>query len=184
LIDVDGDGLCATSVEAGVEFTFMPRAVPVRTAWTCGPTPDALVGRDLTRDGRIDGAWELVGGRSGPANGLMSLRRYDGARRTGRGFVAGISDSVLDSRDDIYRFLVLWTDRNHNGRSEEPELESLENAGVTSIDLASRPVSDRDKFGNVITARSMARVRRRGRSFEREVVTVRFADRAIFNTGR
>jgi hypothetical protein len=177
LLDIDGDGVCLTSIERGVDFRFESRAAPERVGWTCPGASDALLVIDSNRDGRISDRSELVGGRSGSLGGFLYLAAHDGRLRQGSALVRGKGDGQIDARDDIYRDLILWIDRNHNGISEEPELESIQYAGVIVIRLAPTPVQDPDRSGNVFTSQTAVTMNLQGRRIERRVIGVRLARR-------
>jgi hypothetical protein len=114
--------------------------------------PAAVDLRAAYHNGRIDGGRELFGGTSGPP-GFRELIAYEGfltpadlQRATNRQ-----SDGVLTAADAIFPQLVLWTDTNHNGESEESELVSVARAGFTTIYLGySDKWSKYDGFGNLL----------------------------------
>jgi hypothetical protein len=134
VLDLDGNGVCVTSRSQGVIFRFNPRESAIRTPWVCARRPDPFFAVDVTKNGRIDGSWELLGGMLGPHHAIRYLREMDGARLN-EGQIRFGSDGKIDIRDSIFRSLILWTDANHNGTSEEMELQSAEYAGVISISL-------------------------------------------------
>jgi hypothetical protein len=63
-------------------------------------------------------------------------------------------DYIFDDKDSAYRTIKLWIDVNHNGFSEREEFISLAKAGVRSIDLSYKNVSEVDDFGNQTRQRS------------------------------
>jgi hypothetical protein len=65
-------------------------------------------------------------------------------------------DDVIDIRDTIFSRLILWTDSDHNGLSEESELQSVGYAGIQSIGLDASRVAAQDEHGNTIVAKSQA----------------------------
>jgi hypothetical protein len=177
VLDLDGDGICLSSVRDGVVFRLdRSRAEPRRTAWTCaGGRTDPFIAWDRIQDGRIDGAWELIGGVVGGTNGFRFLGPYDGRLTDNIRGPKIAPDGRINASDWIYSSLILWSDRNHNGISEEAELESIEYAGVRSINLAVKAAEDTDASGSVITGRSVATVQLQGREVERPIVSVRLA---------
>lgn len=175
VIDLDGDGFCFSPPGQGVMFRFQTGLKAVRTAWTCANRDDAFVAIDVTKNGRVDGIWELVGGHAGPQNGFEYLRGMDGRITGVPGRIEGIADRRIDAADSIYATLILWSDRNHNGVSEESELQSAEYAGVVSIGLDAKTVSEVAGLGSVITRRGTAAVQRQGQRLERAAVTVKLA---------
>jgi hypothetical protein len=79
---------------------------------------------------------------------------------------------VIDSGTPAYSGLSLWTDLDHDGQSQDSELQSLAHAGIESISLAAKTVSE-EVNGNIITRRSVA-IRRGSKGLEeREIVTVK-----------
>jgi hypothetical protein len=88
----------------------------------------------MIRNGRIDNGLELLGGVSPGPNGFATLGWYDGV--TNRDSTASgrrAPDGQLDVNDAFFTRLILWTDRNHNGKAEEEELESVAHSGIVSI---------------------------------------------------
>jgi len=177
IIDMDGNGICLSSPARGVVYKFnRPSEPPVRTGWTCAGAGDAFVVNDVTTNGRIDGSWEMLGGRPGPwpANGIGQLIFLDGwtPREQGR---PKTPDGRIDAADWIYPQLALWVDQNHDGQSQEKELESAAFGGVISISLNAKVTSQIDASGNTITRRTTASIKRGASTLERQVVTVRFS---------
>jgi CheY-like chemotaxis protein len=129
-----------TTQDDGVDFDLDADGVPERIAWTVQGRADSFLAIDENHNGRIDDGSELVGaGVSGPPNGFDYLSLYDGWRsRPGRQHRKDQAKGHISGDDYIYKQLILWTDANHNGISEEDELESLAYAEISQIDLAIR----------------------------------------------
>ena len=66
------------------------------------------------------------------ANGFEALALWDDARD-------GTPDGVIDAKDGVWQSLRLWFDRNHDGRTDPGELETLDARGVRSIALSFVP---------------------------------------------
>ncbi len=62
-------------------------------------------------------------------------------------------DGVLDTVNVGYDQVNVWIDANQNGNVDEGELQSLEEAGITSIDLNETPLANEDN-GNIINSES------------------------------
>ena len=177
VIDTNGDGISLTTPGEGVDFPFGHGRLG-RTAWTQPGSDDAFLIRDRDRNGFVDGIGDLLGG-SGPPNGFDFLRALEGwatpadigrAQQSTRR-----PDGRIDRADAVMLELGLWIDENHNGRSEENELQSLSFAGFESIDLRGVEVVARDPGGNLIVEKSKAvRVRNSLRSIV-DVIAVRLA---------
>ena len=66
----------------------------------------------------------FVGDLEGATTGLEGLRAYDSNE-----------DGVFDAQDERWGEFKIWRDINQNGQSSRRELQSLEEAGITSINL-------------------------------------------------
>lgn len=170
ILDLNGDGIRLSSVADGVRFSFASGQPPEPTAWTARGSGDAFVVIDQNRDGRITSSEEILGGIFGPPNGFEYLIRVAAGR--------GAPPPHLETSHPLFRQLVLWTDANHDGQSAEDELQSLQYAGFTAVDLAGvRTVTELpDAGGNVVTRRGRAWRERNGVGIE--IVTVRLASAA------
>lgn len=177
VVDVQGDGFSFTSAAEGVRFDIDGDQLPRQTAWTRAGSDDAFVAIDDNRDGRITSGRELLAGLSGPPNAFSYLAALDGFATRGDFESARnrVPDGKIDIHDAIFKKLILWTDRNHNGISEEDELESLEHAGFDTLYLGYEAGSTLDDTGSVLRYRGKAAKRSAGGvPVLREALTVRF----------
>lgn len=102
-----------------------PLAPGKRIYWVEKDAPGfflALV--DKKGETRIERANQLFGQGDGFENGFESLKRLDSNH-----------DQVIDSKDKDFERLVLWGDRDGNGKSTPEEVRELDQAGVVSISL-------------------------------------------------
>ena len=176
VVDVAGDGLQFSSVQEGVMFDVDGSGTTRRVAWTVPGTDDAFLALDFGRDGTIDEPGDLFGGMAGPPNGFEFLATLDGKQSPVSELEVGPRDGVMDVEDPVFQKLVLWADRNHNGKAEEDELESVAHAGFTRMYLRCEKIGQPIEGGNVIESRSIAlRQNDRGVEVAREMVTVRLA---------
>jgi hypothetical protein len=177
VISLDGSEPEFTTQVGGVAFDLDADGIPEQISWTIPVRAHAFVVMDLDRNGRIDSGRELIGGASGPPNGFTYLRAYDGFRTAAElknPRLRGPKDLTLDRSDVLFERLILWMDANHDGVSQEAELQSASYAGLDRIDLQSGIILRTDGRGNVIVERSL--VSRRpgnGASALAPVVTVR-----------
>jgi hypothetical protein len=166
VVALDGAEPAFTSAREGVRFDLDGDGVAEQTAWTLPGRLEAFVALDLNRNGRIDGGRELVGaGGFGPPNGFAYLAAEDGIRTKdehSRRTMRGAPDGVIDAGDLVFDRLVLWTDVNHDGLSQESELQSASYARVTSLDLRSEVAGIADRHGNRLDRRSVATILDRG----------------------
>lgn len=135
VIDLAGNGFSFTRVDDGIELDVEGRGAPQRVSWTSKGSDDAFLCIDANKNGVIDVPAELLGGTSGPPNGFAYLAAMDGVKSHENTDVvrARQPKGYLDKTDALFRELILWTDVNHNGRSEEDELQSLEYTGIERI---------------------------------------------------
>lgn len=156
VVDVDGDGFALTSASNGVMFDLFNDAHPVKVSWTTVNSDDAWLALDRNGNGVIDNGSELFGNvtpqpPSEPGqtpNGFIALGVYDLPENGGNG------DGMVDKRDSVYRKLLLWQDKNHNGYSEENELHSLHLLGIAGLHLNYKQSLRQDQYGNVFRFRA------------------------------
>lgn len=159
VIDVDGNGYDLTGTSDGVVFDIDASGHPEQVAWTSPGSDDAWLALDRNGNGVIDDATELFGDHtvqpaSDHANGFLALAMFDDPQNGGDG------DGWISERDDVYRSLRLWVDRNHNGVSEPDELHPLQELGVAGIGLDFRGSRRVDEHGNAFSYRArLQRVR-------------------------
>ncbi|MBQ7943876.1 MAG: hypothetical protein IJ326_07430 [Lachnospiraceae bacterium] len=128
VIDFDGDGFELLEVEDGVHFDEDAIGLVEKTQWVA--PDDALLALDLNEDGIINDGSELFGTSTRledgtlAKSGLEALAQYDKN-----------SDGAIDEYDAIFSKLVAWQDKNSDGISQEDELYTMSDLGVTAIAL-------------------------------------------------
>lgn len=152
VLDLKGNGVQATSLADGVRFDIDADGKENSVAWIKGSRErgwdDAFLARDINKNGKIDNGSELFGSatrmRNGslPVNGFIALKELDSN-----------SDNKFDRKDKAFREVVLWMDRNQDGKSQRSELIPVASL-VKSIDLRFEALSDEDQYGNMILASS------------------------------
>lgn len=152
IIDTQSDGYQLTSLQDGVLFDIDANGSPNRIAWTAAASDDAFLWLDRNGNGTVDDGAELFGDVHA-ANGFETLLQYD-ARHIGDVFFGGNANGMIDSGDLVWSGLLLWFDRDHNGRSTPDEIALLAGSGVVGIDLDYRWVGRRDRYGNAFRYRS------------------------------
>jgi hypothetical protein len=95
-------------------------------SWPEAGSPGAFLALDRNADGMITNGEELFGDNplKGVANGFDALAEYDSNK-----------DGVIDSKDPVWGKLVLWQDRNADGRGIGKELTPIKTSPVESISL-------------------------------------------------
>lgn len=132
-----------TSVAGGVRFDLDNDGMAEQVAWTRADSDFAFLAIDRNGDGQITNGSELFGDRTMPnaTNGFLALDRLLPQ-------ASSLNPAAIEEGDPIYEHLLLWTDRNHNGRSESDELvpakELLTRIGVGYM----RVEGNVDKYGN------------------------------------
>jgi EF hand len=109
----------------------------IHTGWI--QSNDGFLVLDKNGDGNIDSVDDFIGAQNG--SGFAALAQYDSN-----------GDGVIDASDLIYAQLKIWRDLNGDGQVGPGELETLAQAGITSIKLASTAQSGDTVAGNTITA--------------------------------
>jgi hypothetical protein len=150
VIDVAGNGFDLTNNANGVFFDIDVDDIKERVSWTSINSDDAWLTLDRNENGKIDNSMELFGNftpQSNPPlgterNGFLALARYDKPQYDGN------NDGVISADDDIFTSLRLWQDTNHNGISEQNELKTLSQSGLTNIELDYKESNRTDEHGN------------------------------------
>lgn len=124
VFDLEGDGLELTGVDHSMVVSRLSSGELARTSWV-GPT-DGILAVDRNGDGQINQLSEIsfVQDREGAQTDLEGLQGWDTN-----------GDGKLNALDEGWGQLKIWVDRNQNGRSTESELRTLEEAGITEINL-------------------------------------------------
>jgi len=145
-----------TSIAEGVNFDLGAVGTPSPTSWTAPGSGLAFLCRDRNHNGQIDSGRELFGDRTpmhsgaDAPNGFVALAEFDTEA------AGGNNNGYIDPGDRIWTSLLLWEDRNHDGRSQPEELRTLSEAGLTAISLDYKLDQRRDRYGNQFRYRAFA----------------------------
>ncbi|MGB1237024.1 MAG: Ig-like domain-containing protein [Pseudomonadales bacterium] len=146
ILDLDGDGIETVALAAGVTFDLDADGDLDSVGWV--GKDDALLVRDINRDGVINDGAELFGD---------STKRSDGtAARDGYQALAELDsnqDGVINADDAAFEELRVWQDSNGDGLSDAAELKRLSEVGITELSLDAQHTSESNN-GNVIGLQS------------------------------
>ncbi len=140
VLDLDGDGIELASVlsDDAVYWDIDQDGFGEASGWITGG--DGLLAIDLNGDGIINDHGELFGNET--TDGFSVLLQYDSN-----------ADGLMNANDAQWGDLLVWVDGNSNGYSDDGELHTLNDLGITEINLSASLV-DYDIEGNAITHES------------------------------
>jgi hypothetical protein len=141
VLDLNGDGVRTTGLEAGVGFDISGDGRMKLVSFVTGD--DALLALDRNGNGVVDDGRELFGDQNGAANGFQELRRHD---QNG--------DGRIDDHDPVFDRLRLFQDRNGDGISQTGELRGLRPAGIEEIHLGYEEIAESVAGGDRAAQRS------------------------------
>ena len=125
VLDLGAPGFSFSQIGNGVQFDADADGVLDQMAWTSGG--DGILAYDVDGSGSIDNGTEIFSpyfADGGHASGLVALATLDGN-----------GDGRIDSADDDFGSLKIWQDFSHDGVSDEGELTSLADHGISGINL-------------------------------------------------
>jgi Ca2+-binding RTX toxin-like protein len=145
ILDLDGDGLDLKSrKKSKANFDMDGDGIADDTGWV--GKGDGMLVIDRNNDGKITGASEIsfLTEKAGAKSDLEALAVLDSNK-----------DGKLDASDTRFGELKVWVDANQNGVSDDGELQTLAELGITEIGLAGRANAQKAKIGdNVVLATS------------------------------
>ena len=140
ILDLDGDGIELTASNSAVLFDHNADNIKTGTQWA--RADDGILVRDINGNGLIDSGRELFGDQtmltSGPYAGTLASTGFRALKDLDND-ASGVADSNFDASDVAYTSLKLWRDLNQDGISQANELQSLSQAGIVSIKIATYP---------------------------------------------
>jgi hypothetical protein len=168
VLDIEGNGISLSGAEDGVYFDLNDEGSAIRTGWTAG-ADDAFLVRDLNNNRRIDSGAELFGSATRLKNGKRAPNGFEAMKE-----LDSDQDGKLTAKDNEWRSLLLWFDKNHNGLTDKGELKSLRDYGVESMNLNYIEMMEIDNYGNQTRERSTFTRRVSGRLKAQLIIDVWF----------
>ena len=148
VLDLDGDGVELLGLGSGVTFDVDADGVREATGWV-GPD-DGLLVMDLDGSGQIENMTEVFseqfrsGGFATSLEALVSLNTN--------------ADRVIDAGDDAFEEILLWQDTDSDGVSNQDELSTLNDHGITAISLDVEAVNENLAGNRIDTIGSFQKV--------------------------
>ncbi|PWU28218.1 hypothetical protein DK254_20430 [Pseudomonas sp. RW407] len=143
ILDLDGDGVETLGKDAGIHFDHDGNGFAELSGWV--GKDDGLLVLDRNGNGEIDDGSELFGNNTDLAdggkatNGFLALADLDSN-----------GDGWIDASDEAFSQLRVWKDSNSNGKVDEGELLTLEDAGVGKLSTGFSNQNKVDEHGNKI----------------------------------
>ncbi|MDP1610950.1 MAG: Ig-like domain-containing protein, partial [Sulfuritalea sp.] len=154
ILDLNGDGVKLTSfADAPVLFDIDHDGGSKEvTGWVS--KEDGIVVMDLNGNGRIDGISETM---SEYFNGTVGSNGDAGTKPYANGFAAlksldSNADNQFTALDSAWTNVKVWQDANHDGLTDAGELKTLDELGITSINLTPTTQSGLVNGGNEVLA--------------------------------
>lgn len=128
VIDLNGDGVGSYKLKNGVYFDLDNNGFKEKTAWA--HYQDGLLALDLNGNGTIDNGAELFGNHTKLKNGTLATNGFEAlAQYDDNG------DGVINSKDKVWKNLLVWQDKVNDGVSQSDELTKIAKTGITEIQL-------------------------------------------------
>ncbi len=128
VIDLDGDGVETVTAVGGVYFDHDGNGFKENSGWV--GQDDGLLVRDINGNGEIDNGGELFGNQTLLSNGEKATNGFEALKD-----LDSNNDGVFDSLDEAWNQVMIWQDKNSNGKVDTGELITLESAGISGINL-------------------------------------------------
>jgi Ca2+-binding RTX toxin-like protein len=113
-----------------------------KTAWV--EKEDGLLVLDKNQNGIVDDGSELFGNNTKLNNGKLANNGFDALKEYDLN-----KDGAIDNKDSIYNHLHVWVDANADGITDNGELKSLNDLGISSINLNAKEVSETEALNKI-----------------------------------
>lgn len=159
VLDLDGDGVETTNVNNDwALFDFDGDGVKNRTGWIS--PDDGFLVFDRNNDGIINDGGELFGNHT---------LRYDGQGTCADGYQALAQedtngDGLVNHLDFNWQYFKVWRDLNQNGQTDEGELFTLDELGITGFEVGFNG-EDLEQNGNILQGQGTFYINGEARDF-------------------
>lgn len=143
VVDLDGDGVETTTAENGTHFDHDNNGFAEKSSWV--GKDDGLLVRDINGNGQIDDGTELFGNNSVLSNGQKAANGFEALKD-----LDSNNNGIFDRSDTTWNQVNVWKDSNQNGKVDEGELLTREQAGIENIDLNYQNSNAVDANGNTV----------------------------------
>jgi hypothetical protein len=130
VLDLNNDGITSTFIyKTSTYFDLDNDGTRERTGWV--QSTDGLLVLDKNNDNIVNSGNELFGNYTKDSsgryanNGFDALVKYDDNH-----------DGMINSSDNVYKALKVWQDIDSDGITDEGELKTLSELGISSINLS------------------------------------------------
>ena len=123
-------------------FDYAGDGNQVKTAWA-DPNCGFLV-RDLNKNGQIDNGSEMFGNFTVLKNGNIADNGFDALAELDLN-----GDGIIDRSEATAAGIMIWQDKNTNGKVDPGEMLTFEQAGIMSIRTQYAVSHNTDENGNM-----------------------------------
>jgi Ca2+-binding RTX toxin-like protein len=141
ILDLDNDGIETTNVKDGAYFDHDGNGFAEQTGWTS--SDDGLLVMDRNADGIINDGKELFGDQTILQNGQRATDGFQALAELDTN-----ADGVININDAAFSNLKIWQDIDGDGYSASDELFTLQEMGISSINVVHTDTNILDPQGN------------------------------------
>jgi hypothetical protein len=143
-LDLNGDGITFGSATDGyAQFDLDNNGFKERAAWL--NNADGFLVRDINGNGLIDDGSELFGDQTALKNGKTATDGFEALKD-----LDDNKDGILDKLDKTFQAIKIWQDKDRDGITDEGELSSLADLGITSFSVNGKATNTKDHNGNTL----------------------------------
>jgi hypothetical protein len=143
-LDLNGDGITFGSATDGyAQFDMDKNGFKERAAWL--NNADGFLARDINGNGLIDDGSELFGDQTALKNGKTATDGFEALKD-----LDDNKDGILDKLDKTFQAIKIWQDKDRDGVTDEGELSSLADLGITSLSVNGKATNTKDHNGNTL----------------------------------